>query len=65
MDFLYLFYQLKVFVMILSILYIIKYILNVVKVMRLEQGKVENTTADLLLLGLSLSYILTSIITGI
>ena len=64
MDFLYLFYQLKVFVLILSILYIIKYVLNVVKVMRLEQGKVENTTVDLLLLGMSISYILTSVITG-
>lgn len=51
-----------VFVFIFSILYIIKYILKAVNVIRMEQGKIDNDTIDLIILGSALSYILTFLI---
>ena len=51
-----------VFVFIFSILYVIKYILKAVNVIRMEQGKIDNDTVDLIILGSTLSYILTFLI---
>ena len=51
-----------VFVFIFSILYIIKYILKAINVIRMEQGKIDNDTIDLIILGSALSYILTFLI---
>ena len=58
------FYQIKLFLFIFSILYLIKYGINVLRVMRAEEGRIDNTTTDLVLLGSALSYVITLIITG-
>ena len=58
------FYQIKLFLFIFSILYLIKYGINVLRVVRAEEGRIDNTTTDLILLGSALSYVTTLIITG-
>ena len=64
MDFLFGLYQLRLFVFIFAILYIVKYILSVIKVFRLQEGQIDNAPLDLVLLGASISYIITMLITG-
>ena len=56
--------QVEIFIFIFSILYIIKYTIKAINVIRMEEGKIDNTTTDLILLGASLSYIITMIYTG-
>ena len=51
--------------MIFSILYVLKYALKAINIIRLQEGKIDNDTVDLILLGSSLSYIITSIIAGL
>ena len=58
-------YQLEIFFLIFSILYVLKYALKAINVIRLQEGKIDNDTVDLILLGSSLSYIITSIIAGL
>lgn len=58
-------YQLEIFFLIFSILYVLKYVLKAINVIRLQEGKIDNDTVDLILLGSSLSYIITSIIAGL
>lgn len=58
-------YQLEIFFLIFSILYVLKYTLKAINVIRLQEGKIDNDTVDLILLGSSLSYIITSIIAGL
>jgi len=65
MDFLFGLYQLRLFVFIFAILYIVKYILSVIKVFRLQEGQIDNAPLDLVLLGASISYIITMLITGL
>ena len=57
-------YQLKLFVFIFSILYLIRYFINVISVIRAEEGQINNTPLDLVLLGSAISYITTLLITG-
>ena len=56
--------QIEVFFLVFSILYVLKYSLKAIEVLRLQQGKIDNDTVDLILLGSSLSYIITAIFTG-
>ena len=56
--------QIEIFFFIFSILYVLKYVVKAAIVIRLEQGKIDNTPIDLILLGASLSYIITMLITG-
>lgn len=53
----------RIFMLMMSILYVIKVIYDIAKVMVLKEGKVELGTYGLLLLGCSISYILTIIFT--
>jgi hypothetical protein len=54
----------KLFFFILSCLTILKNIYTFIKVIRMEQGKFDNGKYGNLLFGLSLSYIITSLIIG-
>lgn len=65
MDFLFGLYQLRLFVFIFAILYIVKYILSVIKVFRLQEGQIDNAPLDLMLLGAAISYVITVLITGL
>ena len=65
MDFLFGLYQLRLFVFVFAILYIVKYTLSVIKVFRLQEGQIDNTSLDLFLLGASISYTITMLITGL
>lgn len=55
--------KIMVFILMFAILVVIHYILDVVKAFRLGNMK-ERTWKDILILGISLSYILTIIFTG-
>lgn len=65
MDFLFGLYQLRLFVFIFAMLYIVKYILSVIKVFRLQEGHIDNAPLDLMLLGAAISYVITVLITGL
>lgn len=52
----------KVFVFVMSCLYILKIICNIIKVMVLQEGKVEMGKYGLLYLGCAISYIITFIV---
>lgn len=57
-------FQVRLFVFIFSILYLIKYSFKCITVLRLKTGKIDNSTVDLILLGSALSYIITTLIGG-
>jgi hypothetical protein len=58
-------FGLKIFVFVFAILYIISRILNVVRVLRLKEGKIDTSRDTLIAIGLALSYIITVLILGI
>lgn len=59
-----LFMQVKIFVFIFAILVIIRDLFNLIKVIRLKEGKFELTRTGLISLGCSISYVLTMLISG-
>ena len=54
----------KIFLFIYSILIIIRDLYTFTKVLRLKEGKYDATTLNLILLGSSISYIITMLIIG-
>lgn len=56
--------ELKVFLFILAIFIILMGILHVITVFRLEQGKLISSDKELMLFGVSISYIITMLICG-
>ena len=58
-------FGLKIFVFVFAVLYIISRILNVVRVLRLKEGKIDTSRDTLIAIGLALSYIITVLILGI
>ena len=57
-------YTIEIFIFIFCLLNVLKHTYNFIKVMRQHEGKLETDSVSQILLGLSLSYILTSIIIG-
>ncbi len=56
--------ELKVFLFILAIFIILMGILHVITIFRLEQGKLISSDKELMLFGVSISYIITMLICG-
>lgn len=57
-------FTIELFVFIFCSLNIFKHFYNMVKIMRTRDGKLDNGTLSTILLGLSISYVLTVLITG-
>lgn len=57
-------FGLKIFVFVFAILYIISRVLNVVRVLRLKEGKINTSRDTLVAIGLALSYVITVLIVG-
>lgn len=57
-------YTLEVFIFIFCSLNILKNLYNMIKVLRTKEGKMESSTSSIVLLGLSLSYVITALIIG-
>lgn len=57
-------YQLEIFFFVFSVLYLLKYTLKAINVIRLQEGKIDNDTIDLIILGTSLSYVITMLYSG-
>lgn len=57
-------YSIEVFILILCILNVLKNIYNIIKVMKIKDGKFSSSKSDTLFLGLSISYIITVLIVG-
>jgi hypothetical protein len=57
-------FTIEVFVFIFCSLNIFKHLYNMVKIMRTRDGKLDNGSLSTILLGLSISYVLTVLITG-
>ena len=55
---------LEIFIFILCLLNILKHIYIIFKVMYMKSGKIESNSITMLLLGFSISYIITTLITG-
>lgn len=57
-------YTLEIFIFIFCLLNIINKSYNLLKVMRQQDGKIDTTTTSKILLGLSISYVITALIIG-
>ena len=57
-------YSLEVFVFIFCCLNIFKHFYRMIKVMHTREGKIEKDELSTILLGVSISYVLTILITG-
>ena len=57
-------YTLEVFIFIFCSLNVFKNFYNMIKVLRTQEGKMENSTMSVVYFGLSLSYIITALIVG-
>lgn len=57
-------YTLEIFIFIFCSLNIFKNLYNMIKVLRTKEGKMESSTSSVVLLGLSISYIITALIVG-
>ena len=57
-------YTIEIFIFIFCSLNVLKHLYNFIKVMKQKEGKLESDTTTKVLLGLSISYILTALITG-
>lgn len=55
---------LEIFIFILSILNVFKNVFKLVKVIWTKSGKINNNWLDNLLLGMSISYVITQLIIG-
>lgn len=55
---------LEIFIFILSILNVFKNVFKLVKVIWTKSGKMDNNWLDNLLLGMSISYVITQLIIG-
>ena len=56
--------QAEIFIFIFAILIVIRNVFNFLQIIRQKEGKFSLTTAGLITLGCSISYIITKIITG-
>ena len=56
--------QAEIFIFIFAILIVIRTVFNFLQIIRQREGKFSLTTAGLITLGCSISYIITKIITG-
>ena len=56
--------QAEIFIFIFAILIVIRTVFNFLQIIRQREGKFSLTTAGLITLGCSISYIFTKIITG-
>ena len=56
--------QAEIFILIFAILIVIRTVFNFLQIIRQKEGKFSLTTAGLITLGCSISYIITKIITG-
>ena len=56
--------QTEIFIFIFAILIVIRNVFNFLQIIRQKEGKFSLTTAGLITLGCSISYIITKIITG-
>lgn len=54
----------RIFIFIFALLIIIRDAYNLVKVLRLKEGKYDATTTNLILLASSISYVITTLIIG-
>ncbi len=57
-------FTIELFIFIFCSLNIFKHFYNLVKVMRTREGKIDTNNLSTILLGLSISYVLTVLITG-
>ena len=56
--------QAEIFIFVFAILIVIRNVFNFLQIIRQKEGKFSLTTAGLITLGCSISYIITKIITG-
>ena len=57
-------YTIEIFIFIFCLLNVIKNVYNFIKIMKQHEGKLETSLSSQIMLGLSISYILTAIIIG-
>ena len=57
-------YTLEIFIFIFCSLNVFKNLYNMIKVLRIKEGKMESSTSSIVFLGLSISYIITALIVG-
>ena len=56
---------LKLYVFIFAVIYLLSRIFEVIKVVRLKEGKVDNSKWAMFFTGASISYIITALILGL
>lgn len=57
-------FQIKLFIFIFSLLFLVKNLYSFVKIIRLHQGKFDSSRNNMIAIGCAISYVITILISG-